>query len=122
MALLGNERLQRGTAAIQEVLDAVRKKLQGVSQETSTVVEVEPMKRNLRKTKQKLKKAEVAARNAIVAEMKAKIGYKAQVVPFNTATWVEGVVTGCWTTKEQKIRCGLLKILRVAKYPQSFWF
>lgn len=50
------------------------------------------------------KKAEEEAerREAIVEEMQAKVGNKAEVVPFNTIEWVEGYVSGILDDKRAK--------------------
>jgi hypothetical protein len=116
LALLGNEETtDEERAAIQAVLDARAQETAGVSQETPTVIEVEPDDEGPSEDEVKAKEAEVAARNAIVAEMKAKIGYKAQVVPFNTATWVEGVVTGVLNDLRAKNPLWIVKDLESGK-------
>ena len=116
VALLGNdETTDEERAAIQEVLDDRVQKTAGVSQETSTVVEVDADETEPSEDEVKAKEEQVAARNAIVAEMKAKIGYKAQVVPFNTATWVEGVVTGVLDDQRAKNPLWIVKDLESGK-------
>jgi hypothetical protein len=117
MALLGNEETsEEEKAAIQAVLDARdSQKTASVSQETPTIVEVEPDDEEPSADEIKAKEEQVAARQAIVAEMKAKIGYKAQVVPFNTATWVEGVVTGVLDDQRAKNPLWIVKDLETGK-------
>lgn len=116
LALLGNEgTTDEERAAIQAVLDARAQEAAGISQETPTVVEVEPDDEEPSEEDASAKEAEVAARNAIVAEMKAKIGYKAQVVPFNTATWVDGVVTGVLNDLRSKNPLWIVKDLESGK-------
>ena len=116
VALLGNE----GTAeedriAIQEVLDDRVQETASVSQETSTVVEVEADETVPTEDEVKAKEAEVAARNAIVVEMKAKVGHKVSIVPFNTATWVEGVVIGVLDDARAKNPLWVVKSLEDGK-------
>ena len=116
LALLGNEgTTEEEKAAIQEVLDARAQETAGISQETPTVVEVEADDAEPSEDETKAKEAQVAARNAIVAEMKAKIGYKAKVVPFNTATWVDGVVTGVLDDQRAKNPLWVVKDLESGK-------
>lgn len=116
LALLGNEgTTEEEKAAIQAVLDARAQETAGISQETPTVVEVEADDAEPSEDEVKAKEAKVAARNAIVAEMKAKIGYKAKVVPFNTATWVDGVVTGVLDDQRAKNPLWIVKDLETGK-------
>lgn len=56
-----------------------------------------------------------AERQAVVTEMKAKIGYKAQVVPFNTARWIDGVVTGVLDDARAKNPLWVVKSLENGK-------
>jgi hypothetical protein len=116
LALLGNEgTTEEERVAIQAVLDARAQETAGISQETPTVVEVEPDNEEPSEDEAKAKEAQVAARQAIVAEMKAKIGYKTKVVPFNTATWVEGVVTGVLDDQRAKNPLWVVKDLESGK-------
>lgn len=58
-----------------------------------TVVEVAPDQETEQTEEEKAAEAEkLEARRAVVEEMKAFMGNKAKVVPFNTATWVEGTI------------------------------
>jgi len=116
MALLGNEgTTEEEQAAIQAVLDARAQETAGVSQETPTVVEVDADETEPTEDETKAKEAEVAARQAIVAEMREMVGHKAQVVPFNTATWVEGVVTGVLDDQRAKNPLWIVKDLESGK-------
>lgn len=116
LALLGNEgTTEEEKAAIQAVLDARAQKTAGISQETPTVVEVEADETEPTEDETKAKEAEVAARQAIVDGMREMIGHKAQVVPFNTATWVEGVVTGVLNDQRAKNPLWIVKDLESGK-------
>lgn len=116
MALLGNEgTTEEERAAIQAVLDARAQETAGVSQETPTVVEVEPDDEEPTEDEVKAKEAQVAARQAIVDGMREMVGHKAQVVPFNTATWVEGVVTGVLDDQRAKNPLWVVKDLESGK-------
>ncbi len=116
MALLGNEgTTEEEKAAIQAVLDARAQQAAGVSQETPTVVEVEADDEGPSEDEVKAKEAQVAARQAIVDGMREMVGHKAQVVPFNTATWVEGVVTGVLDDQRAKNPLWIVKDLESGK-------
>lgn len=116
LALLGNEgTTEEEKAAIQAVLDARAQETAGISQETSTVVEVGADDEVPSEDETKAKEAEVAARQAIVDGMREMIGHKAQVVPFNTATWVEGVVTGVLDDQRAKNPLWIVKDLESGK-------
>lgn len=117
VALLGNEETtEEERAAIQEVLDARdSQKTASVNQETPTIVEVDADETELSEDEVKAKEAEVAARQAIVAGMREMVGHKAQVVPFNTATWVEGVVTGVLDDQRAKNPLWIVKDLESGK-------
>jgi hypothetical protein len=116
VALLGNdETTDEERAAIQEVLDDRVQKTAGVSQETSTVVEVDADDAELSEDEVKAKEAEVAARQAIMDGMREMVGHKAQVVPFNTATWVDGVVTGVLDDQRAKNPLWIVKDLESGK-------
>lgn len=116
MALLGNEgTTEEEKAAIQEVLNARAQETAGVSQETPTIVEVEPDDEEPSEDETKAKEAQVAARQAIVDGMREMVGHKAQVVPFNTATWVEGVVTGVLDDQRAKNPLWIVKDLESGK-------
>ena len=118
VALLGNdETAEEERAAIQEVLDDRVQKTAGVSQETPTVVEVDADETEPTEDEDeaKAKEAQVAARQAIVDEMREMVGHKAQVVPFNTATWVEGVVTGVLDDQRAKNPLWIVKDLESGK-------
>ena len=80
--------------AIQEVLDHRNAK-------QPTVVEVEPDDQETedqetedQETEDQETEEDKTKRAEKVAEMKTKVGCKVQIVPFNTATWVDGVITG----------------------------
>lgn len=119
VALLGNdETTDEERAAIQAVLDDRVPKTAGVNQETPTVVEVdadetEPTAED--EDDAKAKEEQVAARQAIVDGMREMVGHKAQVVPFNTATWVEGVVTGVLDDQRAKNPLWIVKDLESGK-------
>lgn len=116
MALLGNDGTsEEDKLAIQEVLDTREQETANKDQETPTVVEVDADEEGPSEDETKAKEAEVAARNAIVSEMKAKVGFKAQVVPFNTATWVEGVITGVLDDARAKNPLWIVKDLESGK-------
>ena len=116
LALLGNEETTvEEMAAIQAVLDARAQETAGVSQETPTVVEVEADDAEPSEDEIKAKEALVEARNAIVDGMREMVGHKAQVVPFNTATWVEGVVTGVLDDQRAKNPLWIVKDIESGK-------
>ena len=116
LALLGNEgTTEEEKAAIQAVLDARAQEAAGISQETPTVVEVDADDAEPSEDEVKAKEAQVAARQAIVDGMREMIGHKAQVVPFNTATWVEGVVTGVLNDLRSKNQLWIVKDLESGK-------
>ena len=117
VALLGNdETTEEERAAIQEVLDARdSQKTASVNQETPTVVEVDADETEPSEDEVKAKEAQVAARQAIVDGMREMVGHKAQVVPFNTATWVEGVVTGVLDDQRAKNPLWIVKDLESGK-------
>lgn len=117
MALLGNEgTTEEEKAAIQEVLDTRKsQETASVNQETPTIVEVEPDDEEPSEDEAKAKEAQVAARQAIVDGMREMVGHKAQVVPFNTATWVDGVVTGVLDDQRAKNPLWIVKDLESGK-------
>jgi hypothetical protein len=116
LALLGNnETTEEEKAAIQEVLDARAQEAAGISQETPTVVEVDADDAEPSEDETKAKEAQVAARQAVVDGMREMIGHKAQVVPFNTATWVTGVVTGVLDDQRAKNPLWIVKDLESGK-------
>lgn len=116
LALLGNEETtEEEKAAIQAVLDARAQEAAGISQETPTVVEVDADETEPSEDETKAKEAQVAARQAIVNGMREMIGHKAQVVPFNTATWVTGVVTGVLDDQRAKNPLWIVKDLESGK-------
>ena len=116
VALLGNdETTEEERAAIQEVLNDRAQKTAGVSQETPTVVEVDTDETEPSEDEVKAKEAQVAARQAIVDGMREMVGHKAQVVPFNTATWVDGVITGVLDDQRAKNPLWIVKDLESGK-------
>jgi len=117
VALLGNdETTEDERAAIQEVLDARdSQKTASVNQETPTVVEVDADETEPSEDEVKAKEAQVAARQAIVDGMREMVGHKAQVVPFNTATWVDGVITGVLDDQRAKNPLWIVKDLESGK-------
>lgn len=90
-ALLNNESTSiEDQEAIQEVL--TRR-----NAPKPTIVEVDPDSEDLTPEAEDeiaQKALEAAKRAELVAEMKTMVGRKCSVLPFNRATWVDGVVTG----------------------------